>query len=173
MHRDHRGFSLIEIIVALALAGIVVALAGALLVTSLSAWNRGRDLREAQIQAVGLTDLMAKDIRNGTKAVMADPSGLVAREGEPFLLIAAQAGSPGYGSVWILYLFFPEHGQVLRQVLSAVPGVTTETRDSRVVGRGIVQVSADQLDSSVAVRVEARRGRATAQSRATATPRNP
>ena len=175
MRQDHRGFSLIEIVVALALAGIVAALTGSLFVTSLSAWRRGGDLREAQIEAVGLVDQMASDIRNATRAVVvAGGSGLVAEEGEPILLITARAAAmPSDSSAWILYLFLPERSQVLRQVVSALPGAGMTTRESRVVGRGILKVSAEQIDSGVALQVEARRGRARVQSRTTATPRNP
>ncbi|MDI6773731.1 MAG: prepilin-type N-terminal cleavage/methylation domain-containing protein, partial [bacterium] len=63
-----RGFSLMEIVVALALAAIVMALVGSLFVASLSAWRRGSDVREAQVQAALLVDVIARDVRNASQA---------------------------------------------------------------------------------------------------------
>lgn len=175
MRQDHRGFSLIEIIVTLALASIVTGLVGSIFVGSLSAWRRGRDLREAQIQAIGLADLMIRDVRNANRATgVAIRPRVALGEGEPILLISNGAPAiPDESPAWILYLFFSTRGEVLRYVLTAPSGGRIGTRDSRVVGRGITKVSAVPVDYGVTIEVEVRRGTAIAQTHATGTPRNP
>lgn len=108
MRRRDTGYTLIELLVALALSAIIAAVVGSLFVGSLSAWRRGRDVREVQIQAVGLVDLMARDVRNSIRApgVISRP-GHSEGDGEPILLLSAKAQStPGPGQQWILYTFF-------------------------------------------------------------------
>ena len=176
IRRAEHGYTLVEFVVALALSGIVAVLVGSLFIGSLSAWRRGRDLRETQLQAVGLVDLMARDIRNAIRATgVTSRPHLVTDDGDPILLLSAKASGAADGSTaWILYLFFPDRGEVLRQVVVASTGGSLETQESRVVGTGIVRISVESADTNgVQVEVEVRRGRATAQARVTASPRNP
>lgn len=175
MRRRDTGYTLIELLVALALSAIIAAVVGSLFVGSLSAWRRGRDVREVQIQAVGLVDLMARDVRNSIRApgVISRP-GHSEGDGEPILLLSAKAQStPGPGQQWILYTFASDRGEVLRQILTALPGERSTPQGSAVVGRGIVRIAAEAAGDGVTIEVEARRGKATAQARATASPRNP
>lgn len=173
--RERRGFTLMEIAVTLALAAIVIALVGSLFVASLTAWRRGQEVCEAQVQAGALADLMARDVRNASQApsVTIRPRFAV-DAGEPILSIAAAAtAAPGDASAWILYLFLPDRGEVLRQVVTAAPGGRVTPHQSRVVATGVARITADQVASGVTIEVEVRRGRATAQTRVTAAPRNP
>ncbi len=172
---DQRGYTLMEIVVTLALAAIVIALVGSLFVFSLGAWRRGQEVREAQVQAAGLVDVMARDIRNASQApsVTIRPRFEV-ESGEPILAIAAAAPvAPSDGPAWILYLLLPDRGEVLRQIVAPADGGRVTPRESRVVATGVVKIDAEQVGSGVTIVVEVRRGRATAQARATAAPRNP
>lgn len=173
-----RGFSLMEIVVALALAAVVMALVGSLFVASLSAWRRGSDVREAQVQAGLLVDVIARDIRNASQApsVTIRPR-LTVEEGETILLVAAApvagSGEPGDQATWVLYLHLPDRRQVVRQTVVPGPAGRVTTRDSRVVATGVERIAVEQSGSGVTIEVEVRRGRDVARSRATAAPRNP
>ena len=176
MRRAHEcGFTLMEIVITLALAAIVIALVGSLFVFSLGAWRRGQEVREAQVQAAGLVDLMARDVRGASQApsVTIRPR-LEVDAGEPVLAIAAAApASPTDGPAWIVYLLLPDRGEVLRQIVTPAEGGRVTPRESRVVATGVVKIDVDQAGSGVTIVAEVRRGRASAQARATAAPRNP
>ena len=172
--QGQRGYTLLEIVITLVLATIVIGLVGSLFVASLGAWRRGQDLREAQIHASGLVDLIARDVRNAsqTPSVTVRPKFTV-EEGDPLLSVAASSTAPGGGPAWVLYLYLSNRGQVLRQVVTASPDGQLAPRESRVVGTGVTKISVEQVADGVTIQTEVRRGRATAEARATAAPRNP
>ncbi|MGQ0550184.1 MAG: PulJ/GspJ family protein [Armatimonadota bacterium] len=175
MRRSQRGYTLMEIVVTLALAGIVVALVGSLFVFSLGAWRRGQDVREAQVQASTLVDIVARDVRSASQApsVTIRPRIEIA-DGEPVLSIAsATPADPSAEASWIVYVFRQERGDVIRQVVIPEEGGRVTPREGRVVATGVVKIEAVQVANGVTIVVETKRGRATAQARATAAPRNP
>ncbi len=169
-----RGFTLMEVMVTLTLGTVVIALVGSLFVASLSTWRRGQDLREAQVQASTLVDVMARDVRNASQApsVTVRPR-LVVDAGEPLLAIASGPATSDATPQWILYVHRPARGLVLRQIVTAADEDRVTLRESRVVATGVTRVSVDQTAGGVTIEVEARRGRASATSRATSRPRNP
>ncbi|MGH2403680.1 MAG: PulJ/GspJ family protein [bacterium] len=169
-----RGYTLMEIAVTLALAAIVVALVGSLFVFSLGAWRRGQDVRDAQIQASTLVDIVARDVRNASQAPSITIRPQLEIDGEPVLAIASATPSdPAAGSSWIVYVFRPDPGDVVRQIVTPAEGGRVTPREGRVVATGVVKIDAVQVANGVTVVVEVRRGRAIAQARATAAPRNP
>ncbi len=174
-HLGHHGLSLIEIVVALALGSIVLALVGSVFVASLSAQRRGVDLREAQDHATGLVDLIARDVRNASQApsVRIRPQFAV-EEGEPLLSILSVTPTPfGTDPAWILYVFLPARGEVLQQVVVPDPDGRVRVQDSRVVATGVVKVAIAQVANGVSIEVEVRRGQETVKARGSAAPRNP
>ncbi len=179
--RSHaeRGFTLMELTIALVLSALVLALVGSLFVASLSTWRRGSNLRQAQIQANALVDVMARDIRTASQApsVTIRPQ-LNIPEGETILSIssAGPVGAPGGAggeAVWILYVRVPERGEVVREIVSPGPAGRVTVKDTRVVATGVDKIEVEQAGNGVTIAVEVRRGRETAASRATAAPMNP
>lgn len=173
--RGHHGLTLVEIIVAMALGSIVLALVGSVFVASLSAQRRGVNLRDAQAHARGLVDLIAHDVRSASQnpGVRVGPR-FALDEGEPLLSFLSETPPPSRtGPAWITYVFLPDRGQVLQQVMApdAQGGVTVQA--SRVVATGVVRVVVEHVANGVAIEAEVRRGRETAEARAVATPRNP
>ncbi len=170
-----RGYTLMEIVVTLALAAVVVALVGSLFVFSLGAWRRGQEVREAQVQASTLVDIVARDVRNASQA----PSVTIRPrfeldEGEAVLAIAAAAPfDPSGEAAWVVYVFRPDRGDVVRQVITPAEGGRITPREARVVATGVVKIDAIEVANGVTVVVEVKRGRAVASARATAAPRNP
>jgi hypothetical protein len=162
-----------ELAVTLALAAIVIALVGSLFVASLSTWRRGQDLREAQLQASTLVDVIARDIRIASQAasVTIRPE-LSMDDGQPLLAIAT-VSSPDAGPQWIIYLHHAGRGHVLRQIVTPDADGRVTVAASRVVATGVVRIAVDQAAGGVTVEAEVRRGRASATSRATSAPRNP
>jgi prepilin-type N-terminal cleavage/methylation domain-containing protein len=172
---QHRGLTLVEIVIAMALGSIVVALAGSVFVASLSAQRRGVDLREAQNHARGLVDLIARDVRSAsqTPGVRVRPR-FALDEGEPLLSFLSETPAPyRTGPAWITYVFLPARGVVLQQVVAPNPDGGVTVQDSRVVATGVVNVAVEQVANGVAIEAEVRRGREAADARAVATPRNP
>ena len=168
-----RGFTLVEIAIALTLTGLVVAIVGSLFVASLSTWRRGQDVREAQTQASTLTDVIARDVRNASQA----PSVLIhssfsVGEGEPVIAITS-AATQGAGAAWILYVHIVERQEVVRHVVTTGADDRVRVNQSRVVATGVSSINAREAGGGVTVEVEVRRGLATAQSRTTSAPRNP
>jgi prepilin-type N-terminal cleavage/methylation domain-containing protein len=182
--RAERGFTLMELTIALVLSTLVLALVGSLFVASLSAWRLGSDLREAQVQANTLVDVMARDIRSASQApsVTIRPQFAV-DEGETILSISStganrtaagtDAAGAGDGPVWILYLQRPAHHDVVRQIVVPGPGGRVTPRDTRIVALGVEKVTVEPAGNGVLIEVEVRRGREVASSRVTAAPRNP
>lgn len=176
--RAQRGYTLMEIAVTLALAAVVVALVGSLFIFSLGAWRRGQELREAQVQASTLVDVVARDVRSASQApsVTIRPQ-IDVDEGEPILAIASGApadpGSPGDGQSWVVYVFRRDREDVLRQIVAQTSDGAVVPRSSRVVATGVVKINVDPVANGVTVIVEVKRGRARAQARTTAAPRNP
>ncbi len=177
--RAERGFTLMELTIALVLTALVLALVGSLFVASLSAWRRGSHLREAQIQASTLVDVMARDIRTASQApsVTIQPQ-LSVPEGETILSIASAGpagATPGIGedAVWILYVRLPERGEVVREIITPGPAGRVTVKDTRVVATGVDKIEVQQAGNGVTIAVEVRRGRETATSSATAAPMNP
>lgn len=168
------GFTLMEIAVTLTLTAVVMALVGSLFVASLSTWRRGQDLREAQVQASTLVDVMARDVRNASQApsVTVRPR-LSVDDGEPILAIGSASATSEAGPQWILYVHRTARGDVVRQIVTPSPDGKVTPRESRVVATGVVRVTVDQTAGAVTVDAEVRRGRASATSRATSAPRNP
>lgn len=176
MRRLHqRGYTLMEITVTLALAAVIVALVGSLFVFSLNTWRQGQHLREAQVQAATLVDVIARDVRNASQApsVTIKPK-IEIEEGETILSIASAAPADvSAGAAWIVYVFRQSRGDVVRQLVVPEEGRYITTREERVVATGVVRIEAVQVANGVTIVVEVKRGRATAQARATAAPRNP
>lgn len=172
---DQLGYTLMEIAVTLALAGVIVALVGSLFVFSLNAWRRGQELREAQLQASTLVDIIARDVRNASQApsITIRPK-IEIEEGETILSIASTAPADlSAGASWIVFVFRQSRGDVVRQLVIPEEGGHITTREGRVVATGVVRIDAAQVANGVTIVVEVKRGRATAQARATAAPRNP
>ena len=173
--RGHRGLTLVEILVAMALGSIVLTLVGSVFVASLSAQRRGVNLRDAQAHARGLVDLIARDVRGASQnpGVRVGPR-FALDEGEPLLSFLSET-TPPYrnGPAWITYVFLADRGQVVQQVVApdARGGVTVQ--DSRVVATGVVRVVVEQVANGVAIEAEVRRGHETAEATTVATPRNP
>lgn len=173
--RQATGLCLIEIVVALGISGIVVALAGSLLVTSLAAWRRGRDLREAQIQATTLVDALSRDVTMASQASsITTPPQLHVEQGEPLLAVALP---PVTGrkqeNVWVVYTFWPGRKEVIREVFLQSSAGPLATQGTRVVAIDVIDVVVEQNGNSVAITAEVRKGRASARSHAVAAPRNP
>lgn len=170
-----RGFTLVEIAVALALAAVVAALVGSLFVASLSAWRRGSDQREAQIQASTLAEMMARDIRAASQApgVVLRPD-IPGTDGEPVAAIA-QAGSSTAGGApgWVLYVHNPERREILRQTAAVDPDGRLTLGEARVVATGVERVKVTEAGGGTTIEVQIRRGREVVSHRATAAPRNP
>jgi prepilin-type N-terminal cleavage/methylation domain-containing protein len=176
---DQRGFTLMELTIALVLSAIVLALVGSLFVASLSAWRRGSDVRDAQVEAATIVDVMARDIRTASQApsVTIHPQ-LNVEDGEPILSIAAAGPAipPAVAAgdaVWILYLQRPDRHEVVREVVVPGDAGTVTVKDTRIVGTGVTKITVEQAGNGVTIEVEVARGRETAASRATAAPRNP
>ena len=171
--RMPRGFTLVEIAIALTLAGLVVAIVGSLFVASLSTWRRGQDLREAQTQASTLVDVIARDVRNASQApsVLVHPSFSVG-EGEPLIAITS-ATTEGSGAMWILYVHVVDRHEALRHVVTTGGDGRVRVSQSRIVATGVWVMTAREAGGGVTVEVEVRRGLATAQARTTSAPRNP
>jgi len=171
--RTAHGFTLLEIAIALTLAGLVVAIVGALFVASLSTWRRGQDLREAQTQASTLVDVIARDVRNASQApsVLVHPSFSVG-EGESVIAITS-ATTQGSGAAWILYVHVVDRHEVVRHVVTTGGDGRVQVSQSRIVATGVWVVTAREAGGGVTVEVEVRRNLATAQARTTSAPRNP
>jgi prepilin-type N-terminal cleavage/methylation domain-containing protein len=169
----HRGFSLIEIVVALAVGAILMALVGSVFVSSLRAWRHGQNLRDAQSHAATLVDVMARDVRAASQApsVWVRPP-IEVPEGEPLLALSSPAALEG-GPAWIVYVFVPDRQEVRRQVVAFSPEGVTVVRESRPVGLGVTRLSVEQVADGVTIEAEVRRDRAVGHSRTTAAPRNP
>ncbi|MDR7521408.1 MAG: prepilin-type N-terminal cleavage/methylation domain-containing protein [Armatimonadota bacterium] len=169
------GYTLIELVIALALASVVMALVGSLFVASLSTWRRGTDLREAQAHAAGLVEVMARDVRNASQAPSVTIRPRIAVPGgDPLLAITAgEATAADGGSPWIVYVHHPERREVLRLVVALDPVGRVAPRESRVMATGVERVTLQEAGGGVTVEVAVRRGREVATSRATAAPRNP
>lgn len=170
---ETRGFTLLEIVIALALTALVVGMVGSLFVASLSTWRRGQELREAQIQASTLVDLIARDVRGASQApsVLVHPSFEVG-VGDPVVAISTTTPS-GPGAEWIVYVYVPDRQEVLRQVVLVGGDPRVQIRDTRVVATGVATITAREAGGGVTVEVEVRRGKATATNRTTSAPRNP
>jgi len=171
--RTAHGFTLLEIAIALTLAGLVLAIVGALFVASLSTWRRGQDLREAQTQASTLVDVIARDVRNASQApsVLVHPSFSVG-EGESVIAITS-ATTQGSGAAWILYVHVVDRHEVVRHVVTTGGDGRVQVSQSRIVATGVWVVTAREAGGGVTVEVEVRRTLATAQARTTSAPRNP
>jgi prepilin-type N-terminal cleavage/methylation domain-containing protein len=165
------GLTLMEIAVTLALGAIVMLLVGSLFVASSRAWRRGSDVREAQVQANTLIEVMMRDIRSGSQApsVMIRPP-ITIDEGEPLLSVVTTADA---GPNWVLYVRYPDRREVVRQIVVPAGDGRVTVRDSRIVATGVEQVTVTPTGDGVTVEVEARRGRDVAFARGSAAPRNP
>jgi prepilin-type N-terminal cleavage/methylation domain-containing protein len=168
-----RGLTLLEIIIALTLSAIVMALVGSLFIASLSTWRRGSHLREAQVQAGTLVEMIARDVRSGSQT----PSlgvlpAMPADEGEPVLSILATTASPS-GSHWIVYARRLEQHEVVRRTLRVGPDAAVTPGEWRVVATGVEDLVIARVGDGVSIEARVRRGRDVATSRATASPRNP
>jgi prepilin-type N-terminal cleavage/methylation domain-containing protein len=168
-----RGFSLIEIVIALAVGAILMALVGSVFVSSLGAWRHGQNLREAQAHAATLVDVMTRDVRaaSQTPSVRVHPP-IDLPEGVPLLALSLPAAAHG-GPAWIVYVLFPDRLEVQRQVVAFSPEGAAVVRESRSVGFGVARLSVEQVADGVTIEAEVKRDRAVGHSRTTAAPRNP
>lgn len=170
-----QGSTLMETIIALAVAAIVVALIGALFAASITAWRRGGEQREAQAQASILVEVMARDIRGASQApgVVIRPT-VPAAEGDPLLaVVPSGSGRADREAVWILYVHRPERREVHRQIAVPDPSGHLVPREGRIVATDVEQITLTQASGGITIEVHTRRGRETARSRTTAAPRNP
>jgi prepilin-type N-terminal cleavage/methylation domain-containing protein len=166
-----RGLTLTEIVVAMALGALVLLLVGSLFVASSRVWRRGTDLRDAQVQANTLVEVMTRDIRSGSQApsvTIAPPIALEA--GEPVLSLVVAADT---GAQWILFVWYPERREVVRQIVVPSGNGRVAVRDARLVATGVERVTVTPTGDGVTVEVETRRGRDVAFARGAAAPRNP
>lgn len=169
------GFTLIELIIALALASIVMALVGSLFIASLSVWRRGNDIREAQAQATGLVDAIARDIRSASQApsVTVRPR-LAVPDGQPLLaMTTTQGAAAGVGAAWIVYTQNQERREVLRLMVEVDQTGRVLPRETRLMAIGVEEVTVEETGGGITIQVAVRRGKELATSRATASPRNP
>jgi type II secretory pathway pseudopilin PulG len=167
------GLTLVELLIALGLATLVLALVGTIFVASLSAWQRGRDLSDAQANAAILTETIARDIRRASQApgVTIHPAVPLA-DGVPILSLALMEDETG-AARWVIYAQRTERRDVVR--LSAEPSTDGHlfVTQARVVAVGVERVTARLSGHGVTVEAVTRRGRGTGLSRATAVPMNP
>ena len=171
MSARQRGLTLMEIAVTLALGTLVMLLVGSLFVASSRAWRRGSDVREAQVQANTLIEVVMRDVRSGSQApsVMINPPVAI-DEGEPLLSVVTTTDA---GPNWVLYVRYPDRREVVRQIVVPAGDGKVTVRDSRLVATGIERVTVTPTGDGVTVEVEARRGRDVAFARGSAAPRNP
>jgi prepilin-type N-terminal cleavage/methylation domain-containing protein len=168
-----RGLTLVEIVIALSLAAIVLALVGSLFVASLSTWRRGNDLRGAQVQASTLVEMMARDIRGGSQAPGIEPVPAPALEsGEPVLSVLTTRAT-GAGAQWVVYARLTDRREVTRQTLAPGPDGRLVAGEARVVATGVEHLTVERVGDGVTIEVRVRRGRDAATGRTTAAPRNP
>lgn len=174
--RYQGGTTLLEIVVALAIGAILMALVGSLFVASLSLWRRGSDMREAQAHAGILAELITRDVRdtNQAQGVTLSPHlpPYEGAQGEAVLLVASGAPDEG-GTAWILYAVNREQGAVTRSVLAPGPDGSLRVRSLRTVATGVERIDVRRAGPGVVAEIEVRRGREVATARATAAPRNP
>lgn len=171
MNARQRGLTLMEIAVTLALGTLVMLLVGSLFVASSRAWRRGSDVREAQMQANVLIEVIMRDVRSGSQApsVTIRPP-IAVDEGEPLLSVVTTAGA---ASDWVLYVRYPERREVVRQIVVPAGGGRVTVRDSRIVATGVERVTVTPTGDGITVEVETKRGRDVAFARGSAAPRNP
>ena len=175
--RTERGYTLLEITISLALASVVMGLIGSLFVVSFTAWQRGRDVREVQVQSAAIVDLVARDVRASSQA-----AGITLRPDLPvdsgIVLVAISRRlsdelEGGEDSPWILYVF-DEQRQELHRLLAGLGAQgEVDVHTSRVVGLGVRRISIEDAEAGVAIEVEVRRGRAASRMRGAARPQNP
>lgn len=174
--RGRGGVTLLEIMIALAIGAILMALVGSLFVASLSLWRRGSDMREAQAHAGILVESIARDVRDTSQAQgVSVGAGVPARaglDGEALLMVASGAAEEG-APAWILYSLAREEGLAVRTVLAREPDGALRARSSRTVATGVVRIEVSRAGQGIVVEAEVRRGKETASARATAAPRNP
>lgn len=168
--RTERGYTLLEIIIALALGTLVVGLIGALFLFSFRTWQRGSDLRSVQIEATTIADLIARDIRAASQAGITLHPDVAVESGTPLLAVSAPAAEGSGGARWIVYTLDERQGELRRLLLER--GEPPSVLEARRIASG-VSVHLDPADGGVAVEVEVRRGGATFRIRRAAAPQNP
>ena len=166
-----RGYTLLEIIIALALATLVVGLIGALFLFSFRTWQRGSDLRAVQIEATTIADLIARDIRAASQAGITLRPDVAVESGTPLLAVSSAASAEESGGArWIVYTLDERRGELRRLLLER--GDPPSVLEARRIASG-VSVHLDPADGGVAVEVEVRRGGASFRIRRAAAPQNP
>ncbi len=168
--RTERGYTLLEIIIALALGTLVVGLIGALFLFSFRTWQRGSDLRSVQIEATTIADLIARDIRVASQAGITLHPDVAVESGTPLLAVSVPAAEGSGGARWIVYTLDERQGELRRLLLER--GEPPSVLETRRIASG-VSVHLDPADGGVAVEVEVRRGGATFRIRRAAAPQNP
>ncbi len=173
-HRDRRGFTLLEIIIALGLGVVIVGVLGALFLFSFRTWQRGADLREVQIQAAIIVDAVARDLRaagRGAGVTTAPP--LAVNLGRPLVAVTAPGAGEGGAALWILYALDEERGDLYRLLVLLTASDAMEVRSTRLVGRGVRRLEIVPAPGGSTVDVEVARGQAAARLRRTAAALNP
>ena len=172
--RDPRGYSLLEIMIALGLGVIIVGVLGAVFLFSFQAWQRGADLREVQIQAAMIVDAVARDLRaagRGPGVAIAPP--VTVTLGRPLVAVTTPGAGEAGAALWILYALDEPGGDLYRLLVLLTAPDATEIRSTRRVGRGVRRMEIVPAHSGYTVDVAVARGRAVASLRRTAGAQNP
>ena len=165
-----RGYTLLEIIIALGLGTLVVGLVGGLFLFSFRAWQRGADLRAVQIEATAAADLIARDVAASSRTGLTLNPPLPVEAGRPLLAIPVPSGGDPLAQ-WAVYALDEAHGELHRFLVRSEESAGVV--DRRLVTAGVRRVDLTLTDGVVTIEVEAVRGAASFVARRTATPQNP
>lgn len=168
--RGVRGYTLLEIIIALGLGTLVVGLVGALFLFSFRSWQRAADLRAVQIEATTAADLIARDIAGSSRTGLTLNPPLPVEAGRPLLAIPVPAEG-GAVAEWAVYALDEGRGELHRFLVRA--GESSGIVDRRLVTADVRRVDLTRTDGVVTIEVEALRRGASFVARRTATPHNP
>ncbi|MDQ7857882.1 MAG: hypothetical protein QN174_04215 [Armatimonadota bacterium] len=167
------GVTLVELMVALGVATLVLALVGTVYVASLSAWRRGRDVWDARASAATLTETMARDVRDASQAPhITVPPEVPILDARPVLALVLAADDAG-AARWVVYARREERGDVVRVVAAPGPDGRLVVVGTRVVAVGVERITVRPSGPGVTIEAFVRRGRDVAWSRTTAAPMNP
>ena len=169
---------MIEIVIALALGTIVTGLVLSLFVVSFATWRRGSDIRQAQVQAAGIVDLISRDVRAGSQIAGSVRPALEVESGVVVLALRRTSlKEPGSGGdedlPWVLYVFDQERQELRRALAAFTRDDRLEVHESGIVGTGVRRVAITNLNAGITIDVEVRRGRSSARMRGAAAPQNP
>lgn len=172
--RSRQGYTLLEIIIALGLGVVIIGVIGALFLFSFRTWQRGNDLREVQIQAATIADVIARDITEaGRGAGIILAPAVNVNLGRALAAFTAPGAGEGGSALWILYALDETQDDLYRLLVLLTSPESTEVRATRLVGSGVRRLEFTPASGGVTVDVEVRRRQATARLRRAAAPQNP